>query len=148
MLHQSPSSVSLMQDGKIGSRFVRFSPGIFGHKFLAPFYEFQRTQRCNHGKWVVAGDALFGVWYTGPNKSKTFPFFLSLPHSPSPPWPLARSASSKSARPPFENDHSCLLRLQNKRLSKGKKGIKKKVVDPFSRKGPRLSLHFSLEYPG
>ena len=30
---------------------------------------------------MVAGDALFGVWYIRPNKSKTFAAFFPLPFS-------------------------------------------------------------------
>lgn len=137
VFYQCPSGVRLMQDRELGSASVRFPLSVLVHKFLACFYEFQLIQCCRHRKnrveLKVAGDLVFGVWYTRPNKSKTFPrIFLS----PSPLWPSGRLAPSTSARLLLESGHLCLLcRLQNKRLSKGKKGIKKKVVDPFSRKG-------------
>jgi hypothetical protein len=146
MLYQCPPGVSITQELELVSGFVR---GVFSHKFLARFYKFQRIQCCGHKKkterrWQVIGYLVFGT--LGPTSPKPF---LSLSLSPSPSWPLARSAPSTLAQSPLKNDHLCFPRgLQNKRLSKGKKGVKKKVVDPFTRKGQLLPSNLLLESPG
>ena len=80
MLYQSPSGVRLPQELDLVSGFVR---GVFGHKFLARFYEFQRIQCCSHKKrttkqrWQVMYCFVFGT--LGPTSRKPFP----LPFSPS-----------------------------------------------------------------